>query len=69
MSKLTWKLQSKFVEQVINEAYLKEFDFLKYPEDFRIGALKDNCNKNPVLFESEDFTAVILPFRVGGAAQ
>lgn len=50
----------------INEAYLKEFDFLKYPEDFRIGGLKENCYKNPVVFESEDFTAVILPVRVGG---
>ena len=49
----------------INEAYLKEFDFLKYPEDFRIGADPEDGFKKPVLFESEKLTAVILPVRVG----
>ena len=50
----------------INEAYLKEFDFLKYPEDFRIGACPEDGFKKPVIFESEYLTAVILPVRVGG---
>ena len=50
----------------INEAYLKEFDFLKYPEDFRIGACPDDGFKKPVIFESEYITAVVLPVRVGG---
>lgn len=50
----------------INEAYLKEFDFLKYPEDFRIGADPDDGFKKPVIFESSELTAVILPVRVGG---
>lgn len=49
----------------INEAYLKEFDFLKYPEDFRIGADPEDGFKKPVLFESGELTAVILPVRVG----
>lgn len=49
----------------INEAYLKEFDFLKYPEDFRIGVDMVDGFKKPVLFESGELTAVILPVRVG----
>lgn len=61
------KFECQDKEIFINEAYLKEFDFLKYPEDFRAGALKDKCYKNPVMFEAEYVTAVILPFIVGGA--
>lgn len=49
----------------INEAYLKEFDFLKDPERFRIGADPVDGFKKPVLFESEELTAVIFPVRVG----
>lgn len=49
----------------INEAYLKEFDFLKDPERFLIGADPVDGFKKPVLFESEEIRAVILPVRVG----
>lgn len=49
----------------INEAYLKEFDFLKYPEDFRIGADPEDGFKKPVEFSTREFAAVILPVRVG----
>lgn len=49
----------------INEAYLKEFDFLKYPEDFRIGADPADGFKKPVLFDGEGISVVILPVRVG----
>lgn len=50
----------------INEAYLKEIEFLKYPEDFRIGADPEDGFRKPVLFETKELTAVILPVRVGG---
>ena len=49
----------------INEAYLKEFDFLKYPESVCIGADPVNGFKMPVRFESGELVAVILPVRVG----
>lgn len=49
----------------INEAYLKEFDFLKDPEAFCIGADPVDGFKKPVMFESEELTVVILPVRVG----
>lgn len=50
----------------INEAYLKEFDFLKDPESFLVGADPKDGFKRPVRFESGELTAVILPVRVGG---
>lgn len=49
----------------INEAYLKEIDFLKYPEDFRIGADPEDGFKKPVEFSTREFATVILPVRVG----
>ena len=53
-------------ELFINEAYLKEFNFLKNPEEFAIGCDPDDGYKKPVMFECDYFTAVILPVRVGG---
>ena len=50
----------------INEKYLKEFGYLKDPERFLVLANSKDGYKNPVLFDGEDFTAVILPVRVGG---
>ena len=50
----------------INEAYLKEIEFLKYPEDFRVGADPEDGFKKPVEFSTKELAAVILPVRVGG---
>lgn len=50
----------------INENYLKEFGYLKDPERFLVLANSKDGYKNPVRFDGDDFTAVILPVRVGG---
>ena len=50
----------------ISENYLKEFGYLKDPERFLVLANSKDGFKNPVRFDGDDFTAVILPVRVGG---
>lgn len=50
----------------ISENYLNEFDYSKYCEYFQVGVDPEDGYKKPVKFYCEDFTAVILPVRVGG---
>lgn len=49
----------------INEEYLKEFDWFKNMERYQIRSAWESSFKNPVLFEGEDISVVILPVRVG----